>query len=183
MQGHSVGLGMSAWMALIWLTSLPFSLGAQQVGGQPPPKRERHAVHLMDALNPDVTELNEALEGAVTSLKAGYEVAILFDSKSVTSLRMNQKKKTVLEEIDISDRERQALGERLGVSQSEVPRNYLEYVQHLVKTGAQVFVNQNALRLYGLSQEEIHPIAVAISTRKMAEILDEAELCYNYGGR
>lgn len=175
---------MSAWMLVILLGSVPLSLWAQESRTELPPKRQRDAVHLVDALRPHDAKLAEALDGAVTSLQAGHEVVILFDGKSVTSLRMNIRrgKKTPLEEAEIAGPERQALAERLGVSQSDAPRNHIEYVQHLAKAGAKVFVNRNSIRLYGLAEEEVHPVAKPISVRQMAEILDESDLCYTYGG-
>ncbi len=185
MGGRRAGRVMSAWVAVIVLGSLPVSLPAQESRSEPRAKRPRDAVHLVSGLKPQDPKLAETFEGAVTSLREGHEVVILFDGKSVTSLRMhlNREKKTPLEEIDITGPERQALAERLGVAPSQAPRNYLEYVQHLARAGASVLVNRNAVRLYGLAEEEIHPIAKPISTRHMGEILDQTALCYTYAVR
>ena len=185
MGGRRAGRVMSAWLAVIVLGSLPVSLPAQESRSEPRAVRPRDAVHLASGLKPQDPKLAETFEGAVTSLREGHEVVILFDGKSVTSLRMHlhREKKTPLEEIDIPGPERQALAERLGVAPSQAPRNYLEYVQHLARAGASVFVNRNAVRLYGLAEAEIHPIAKPISTRQMGEILDRTELCYTYAVR
>ena len=182
MGGHRAGLVIGAWVALIVLGALPVSLPAQEPRSEPRAKRPQDAVHLVGGLRPQDPKLAETFEGGVTSLQEGHEVVILFDGKSVTSLRMhlNREKKTPLEEIDIPGPERQALAERLGVAASQAPRNYLEYVQHLARAGASIFVNRNAVRLYGLAEEEIHPIAKPISARQMGEIIDQSELCYTY---
>lgn len=185
MRWHGVGPAMGAWVAVILLGSCPLSLRAQEPRAEPRAKRQRDAVHLVSGLRPHDPKLSETLDGAVTSLQEGHEVVILFDGKSVTALRMhlNKDKKTPLEEAEIAGQEGQDLAGRLGVSASQAPRNLLEYVQHLAKAGANVFVNRNAVRLYGLRDEEIHPIARPISMRQMAEILDEADLCYTYAVR
>lgn len=185
MRKYPVGLVRSAWVAVILLGSFPVSLPAQESGTAPRARRQRDAAHLVSGMRPNDSKLSETLDGAVTSLQEGHEVVILFDGKSVTSLRMhmNRGKKTPLEEVELAGQERQALADRLGVSPAQALRNYLEYVQHLARAGAQVFANRNAVQLYGLAEEEIHPIARPISSRQMAEVLDASDLCYTYAVR
>lgn len=43
--------------------------------------------------------------------------------------------------------------------------------------------NRNAIRLCGLVEKEIHPVAKPISMQQMAEILDDSDLCSTYAGR
>jgi hypothetical protein len=108
---------------------------------------------------------------------------ILFDGRSVTALRMNPKKEkqTLLEELGLRPEEQSAWAQRLRLSAAAAPRNHLELMQRLAGAGAKVFVNRNAVKLYGLSDEEIHPIATTISARQMGKLLDETGLCYTYG--
>lgn len=178
------------WKIVLWTLAIvmavqPSVLQANERRTESTVKRQRDAVHLIQPVKNGDSALSDTLDGAITSLQAGHEVVILFDARSVTSLRMNPRKGngSPLEETKFPEGERQTLANRLGVGLSEAPRNYLEYVQHLAKAGAKVFVNRNAIRLYGLTEEEIHPVAKPISTRQMAELLDEADLCYTYGGR
>lgn len=185
MQAQSVRRLMSAWMVTALLGSLPASLAAQESRTQAGAKRPRDAVHLVSAVRPQDPKLTEMLDEAAASLNAGDEVVILFDGQSAGSLRMSvrREKKTPLEAAEFAGPERQALAERLGVPYSAAPRNHLEYIQHLAQAGAKVFVNRDAIRLYGLAEEEIHPVATPISLRQMAELLDESDLCYTYGTR
>jgi hypothetical protein len=154
-----------------------------QTAPTPPAKRERDAVHFTDALRANDSKLTDTLDGAADSLRAGHEVMILFDGRSVTALRMNltQAKKTPLEAIGLPREQQTAWAERLGLPTAQAPRNHFELVQRLAGAGARVFVNRNAVRLYGLQDEEIHPIATPISAREMGKLLDETGLCYTYG--
>ncbi len=185
MRWRCSGAAMGIGMAVVLLGAWPSAVRAQGPRPEPGGKRQRDAVHLVSSLRPNDPKLSETFDGAVTSLQEGHEVVILFDGKSVTWLRMHTSKgnATLLEEAPILGPERQALAERLGVPPSHAPGNYLEYVQHLARAGAQVFVNRNAVRLYGLAEREIHPIAKPLSAPQMAEILDKTDLCYTYGSR
>jgi len=168
--------------AMCW-TVAPAPSFAQIAATEPPAKRERDAIHLTDALRANDVKLAETFDGAADSLRAGHEVVILFDGRSVTALRMNQtrQKRTPLEELDLRPEEQSAWAERLGLPAAQAPRSHFELVQRLVSAGAKVFVNRNAVKLYGLSDEEIHSIATPISARQMAKLLDETDLCYTYG--
>lgn len=176
-----MGIGLAA----VLLGASSSAVRAQDQRPEPGGKRPRDAVHLVSGLRPSDPKLAETFDGAVTSLQDGHEVVILFDGKSVTWLRMhlNKGKATLLEEAAIPGPERQALAERLGVPPPQAPGNYLEYVQHLARAGAKVFVNRNAVRLYGLTEQEIHPIAKPLSAEQMGEVLEKTDLCYTYGSR
>ena len=71
---------------------------------------ERDAVHLTDALRANDPKLTDTFDGAADSLRAGHELVILFDGRSVTALRMNPKteKKTLLEELGLRPEEQSA---------------------------------------------------------------------------
>ncbi len=158
------------------------ALAAVVPGAEIVTKRQRHAVHFTDALRPDV-KLADTLEGGAASLDAGHEVVILFDGRSVTALRMNPNKanRTALDELEVPPAERAAWAERLKVAPAKAPRTNFEIVQRLADRGARVFVNRNAVRLYGLNDREIHPIAKPVSSRQVADLIDEADLCFTYG--
>ena len=183
MPGHRVRGVIGAWMVVIPIGLFPPSLHAQESRIGPAARRERHAVHLV-TIKPQDRKFMEALDGAVLSLKDGHETVILFDGNSVTWLRvhMQRQKKTLLHDAEIAGQEHQALAERLGVSLSDAPRNYLEYVQHLAKAGAKVVANRNAIRQYGLAEHEIHPVATLISVEQISDILDRSDLCFTVGG-
>ena len=156
-------------------------LGARMTSG-PAPARKRQArksVHLMTAVAPNDTKLNEILDEAAAALKAGDEVKILFDAQSVGALRMNAQK-TPLEEAPFTDAQRRAAARRLGVPQSAAPRNQLDYIQLLAKAGAKVLVNENAVHAFGLADDEIHPIAKRVSVEDMERIVDDSDACLNY---
>ena len=169
-------------VVMCWVTA-PAPVRAQTAGPEPPARRERDAVHLTDALRPNDAKLAETFDGAADSLQAGHEVVILFDGRSVTALRMNDRKqqKTPLAELGLPPEEQSTWAKRLGLPANQAPRSHFELVQRLAGAGAKVFVNRNAVKLYGLSDEEIHPIATPISARQMARLLDETDLCYTYG--
>jgi len=172
---------------IVVLTVLVCAQAQSAVSGQtapaPPARRERDAVHFTDALRANDPKLTDTLDGAADSLRAGHEVVILFDGRSVTALRINikQAKRTPLEAIGLPREQQTAWAERLGLPTAQAPRNHFELVQRLADNGARVFVNRNAVRLYGLQDEEIHPIATPISAREMEKLLDETGLCYTYG--
>ena len=92
---------------LVALTVLLRGPAPLPVSGQtepaPPSRRERDAVHFTNALRANDPKLTDTLDGAADSLRAGHEVVILFDGRSVTALRMNsnQAKKTPLETIGL----------------------------------------------------------------------------------
>ena len=156
-------------------------LGARMASG-PAPARKRQArksVHLMTAVAPNDTKLNEILDEAAAALKAGDEVKILFDAQSVGALRMNAQK-TPLQDAPFTDAQRRAAARRLGVPQSAAPRNQLDYIQLLAKAGAKVLVNENAVHAFGLADDEIHPIAKRISVEDMERIVDDSDACLNY---
>jgi len=156
-------------------------LGARTASG-PAPARTRQArksVHLMTAVAPNDTKLNEILDEAAAALKAGDEVKILFDAQSVGALRMNAQK-TPLEDAPFTDAQRRAAARRLRVPQSAAPRNQLDYIQLLAKAGAKVLVNENAVHAFGLADDEIHPIAKRVSVEDMERIVDDSDACLNY---
>jgi PAS domain-containing protein len=174
--------GIVALLVVIVSELSPCPVVAQPGAPTPSAKRERDAVHFTDALRANDPKVAETFDGAAESLQAGHEVVILFDGRSVTALRMNLKsaKRTPLEELGLAREEQTAWAERLALPAAQAPRNRLELVQRLAAAGAKVFVNRNAVKLYGLSDEEIHPIATPISARQMAKLLDETGLCYTY---
>src|SRR5262249_53935505 len=96
--------------------SAPAAAGARQV---------RKSVHLVSAVTPNDPKLNEMLGEAADSLRAGDDVAILFDGQSVGALR-TQAQKTLLESAEFSNKQRSALANRLGLPTSAAPRNQLE---------------------------------------------------------
>ena len=156
-------------------------LGARMASG-PAPARKRQArksVHLMTAVAPNDTKLNEILDEAAAALKAGDVVKILFDAQSVGALRMNAQK-TPLQDAPFTDAQRRAAARRLGVPQSAAPRNQLDYIQLLAKAGAKVLVNENAVHAFGLADDEIHPIAKRVSVEDMERIVDDSDACLNY---
>src|SRR5262249_27840912 len=110
-----------------------------------PTKRARKAVHLVSAVAPNDSKLIEILNEAADSLKVGDEVVILFDGRSVGALRTSGPK-IPLEDVPFTKKQRRAVAQRLGVSESSAPRNQFEYIQHLAKLGAKVLVNTNAMR-------------------------------------
>lgn len=142
-------------------------------------KKARKSVHLVSAVTPNDSKLNEMLDEAADSLKAGDEVAILFDAQSVGALRTNAQK-TPLEGAQFTSKQRSMLAGRLGVPKSAAPRNQFEYIQHLAKAGAKVLVNGNAIRGLGLADAEIHSIAKRVSVGEMEKIVDESDACYTY---
>lgn len=139
----------------------------------------RKSVHLITAVAPDDPKLNEILDEAAASLEAGDSVEILFDAQSVGALRMKADK-AALGEAPFTAAERRAAARRLRVKQSAAPHNQFEYIQRLAKAGAKVLVNANAIHAFGLTDEEIHPIARRIEVREMEKIVDESDACLNY---
>jgi hypothetical protein len=177
-----------------WASEAARGLVRALLEGRQPPVEEarrpagilpsRKMVQLASAITPNDRALTELLDEAVASLTAGDELVILFDGPSVGALRMNaQTEKTPLEGAGFTKRERKALAKRLGVPHESAPRNQLEYIQYLARRGAKVFVHRDAIRLYGLSDGEIHPIAKPVSTRQMEKIIDESDACYSYSHR
>jgi intracellular sulfur oxidation DsrE/DsrF family protein len=148
------------------------------------PHKLHKAVHLVSAVKPNDPEFTKVLDDAAASLKASDEVVILFDGQSVGALRMNPQKghKTPLEDTEFTKQERRALAKRLGVRYWAAPQNQFEYVQHLARAGAEVFVNSKSVRLSGLASEEIHPIAKPVPMARMEELVDQSDGCYIYGG-
>ena len=142
-------------------------------------KQARKSVHLVSAVVPNDPKLSEILDEAADALKAGDQVAILFDDQSIGALRISAQK-TGLEAAPFTDRQRSILAKRLGVPKSAAPRNQLEYIQHLANAGAEVLVNANAMRVFGLSDAEIHPIAKRVSVGQMEQIVDDSDACYTY---
>jgi hypothetical protein len=142
-------------------------------------KRAHKSVHLVSAVMPNDTKLNEMLDEAADSLKTGDEVSILFDGQSIGALRVNAQK-TLLESTGFTSQQRNSLAKRLGVSKSAAPRNQFEYIQQLAKTGAKVLVNANAIHALGLTDGEIHPIATRVSVDEMEKVVDESDACYTY---
>jgi len=142
-------------------------------------KQARKAVHLVSAVRPNDSKLNEMLDEAAASLKAGDEVAILFDGQSVGALRASSQK-APLEAAAFTSQERTRVAKRLGVSQSTAPRNQLEYIQQLARAGAKVMVNVNAIRALGLADVEIHPVAKRVSVDEMEKIVDDSDACFTY---
>lgn len=147
-------------------------------------KKLHKAVHLVKPVSPNDPELTTILDEAMASLEAGDEVVILFDGQSVGALRMNPRtgNQTPLEAKGFTRKERQALAKRLRVRYSAAPRNQLEYVLRLARAGAKVFANSQAIRLSGLANDEIHPIAKSVPMPQMEELVDQSDACYIYGG-
>jgi hypothetical protein len=143
------------------------------------PKQAHKAVHLVSAVMPNDSKLNDILDEAAVSLKAGDEVAILFDAQSVGALRTH-KQKTLLENVEFTSKQRSDLAQRLGVSPSAAPRNQFEYIQYLANAGAKVLVNENAIRALGLTDGEIHPMAKRVSVGDMEKVVDDSDACYTY---
>jgi hypothetical protein len=157
-------------------------LGIKQSASAPVVARTtqvRKSVRLVSAVAPNDPKLNEMLDEAADSLKAGDEVAILFDGQSVGALR-TYAQKTPLEGAGFTSKQRSTLAKRLGVPQSAAPRNQFEYIQHLAKSGAKVLVNSNAIRALGLADAEIHPIAKRVSVDEMEKIVDDSDACFTY---
>jgi thiol-disulfide isomerase/thioredoxin len=142
-------------------------------------KPARRSVHLITAVAPDDPKLNEILDEAAASLQAGDSVEILFDAQSVGALRMKAQK-AALEEAPFTAAERRRAALRFRIPRSAAPRNQFEYIQQLSKAGAKVLVNANAIHAFGLSDEEIHPIARRIEVTEMEKIVDESDACLNY---
>ncbi len=142
-------------------------------------KQAHKAVHLVSAVMPNDSKLNDLLDEAAASLKEGDEVAILFDGQSVGALRTHAQK-TPLEGIEFTSKQRSTLARRLGISQSSAPRNQFQYIRHLANAGAKVLVNGNAIRALGLADGEIHPIAKRVSVGEMETIVEESDACYTY---
>ncbi len=142
-------------------------------------RQARKAVHLVSAVRPNDPTLNQMLDEAADALRAGDEVVILFDGQSVGALRTSANQ-TPLENAAFTPKQRIALARRLAGSGVAAPHNQLEYIQQLQKAGAKVLVNRNALRALGLSDAEIHPIAMRISVGEMEKLVDESDACYTY---
>jgi len=142
-------------------------------------KQARKSVHLVSAVMPNDAKLNDILDQASDSLKAGDEVVILFDGPSVGALRMNMQK-TPLEGAAFTSKQRDVVARRLGVPQSAAPRNQFEYIQQLAKAGAKVLVNANAIHAFGLADDEIHPLAKRIQVEEMEKMVDESDACLTY---
>jgi len=153
--------------------------GVQSASAPPRARQARKSVHLMSAVAPNDPKLNGILDEAAASLRAGDQVEILFDAQSVGALRMNANK-TVLEDAPFTSAQRRAVAKRLGVPQAAAPRNQFEYIQRLAKAGAKVLVNANAVHAFGLTDEEIHPIAKRVSVEDMEKIVDDSDACLNY---
>jgi hypothetical protein len=157
-------------------------LGIQQQSPAPAavsPKQARKSVHLVSAVMPNDTNLNEILDEAADALKAGDEVSILFDGQSVGALRVNAQK-TILESVAFTNKQRSSAASRLEVPKSAAPRNQFEYIQQLTKKGAKVLVNANAIHALGLTNAEIHPLATRVSVDEMEKVVDESDACYTY---
>ncbi len=171
----------SLFRSLLGVSAPP---AAQKALALPPPRRLHKAVHLVSAIRSNDRELTRILDEAASSLKSGDEVVILFDGQSVGALRMNarKQKKTPLEETPFATGERRALATRLGVCYSAAPRNQLEYVRHLARGGANVFVNLNSIRALGLENDEVHPLAKRVTLSEMAKMVDESDACFTYEG-
>ena len=152
--------------------------GSPPVAGAP---QLRKSVHLVSAVRPNDPKLTEILDEGAVSLAAGDEVVILFDGQSVGALRMRARNETeTLLGAELASKERRALARRLGMPESDAPRSQLGYVQYLARRGAKVFVNRSAVRLLGLSKDEIHPIARPIYLRQLEKMVDDSDGCYTY---
>ena len=133
----------------------------------------------MSAVAPNDSKLNQILDEAASSLKSGDEVAILFDGQSVGALRTGGRK-TPLEEVVFTRKQRSAAARLLGIPESAAPRNQFEYIRELANKGAKVLVNTNAIRALGLTDGEIHSIAKRVSVGEMEKVVDESDACLNY---
>ncbi len=183
-KGRIIGrtAGESDWTSESARALVRSVLGIRQEASAPAvvsAKRARKSVHLVSAVMPNDTKLNEILDEAADSLKAGDEVSILFDGQSIGALRVNAQK-TLLERTAFTSRQHNSLAGRLGVSKSAAPRNQFEYIQLLAKEGAKVLVNENAMHALGLTNAEIHPIATRVSVDEMEKVVDDSDACYTY---
>jgi predicted peroxiredoxin len=128
--------------------------------------------------------LSQLFDQALESLKAGNQVLIVFDGNGVTALRRDGVGKTLLHEAKIPEPEHASLGERLGVSQAEAPRNFGDYLQYLANRGAKVFANQTSLKHFGLHEKEMDSLAKLIPGDEVMEITEEeADICHVFGDR
>jgi hypothetical protein len=164
------------------LAAAVVALGAVVTAPAAAQTRQRDAAHFTNALRDDA-KLADTLEGAAESLAAGHEVVILFDGRSVTALRVNPNKanRTPLDDLALREADRRQWADRLHLAPRSAPATYLAVIERLAALGARVFVNRDAVRLYGLRDAEIHPVAAPISSRQMADVLDATDLCYTYG--
>ena len=183
-KGHMVGrtAGEGDWSGESARAVARALLGIQQPTSVPTlveTKQARKSVHLVSAVRPNDPKLTEILDEAADALKAGDQVAILFDDQSIGALRITAQK-TALEAAPFTDKQRSLLAKRLGVPKSAAPRNQLEYIQQLASAGAEVMVNANAIRAFGLADGEIHPIARRVSVSDMEKVVDDSDACYTY---
>jgi len=180
MVGRATG-GDGDWTSEAARALVKSVLGAR-VEAHPAPARARQArksVHLLSAVAPNDPKLNAILDEAAASLQAGDRVEILFDAQSVGGLRMNARK-TALEDAPFTEAQRRAAASRLRIPVSRAPRNQFEYIEQLAKRGAKVLVNANAIPAFGLTDEEIHPIAKRVPVEDMEKIVDDSDACLNY---
>ena len=183
-KGRMVGLaggGDGDWTSQAARALARSLLEARTVPAQAPARarQARKSVHLISAVAPNDAKLNDILDEAAAALKAGDEVQILFDAQSVGALRMNAHK-TPLEDAPFTSAQRRAAAKRLGVPQSAAPRNQFEYIQLLARAGATVLVNENAVHAFGLTDDEIHPIAKRVPVQDMEKVVDDSDACLNY---
>lgn len=141
-------------------------------------KVQHHVVCLL-SISPGDPQFMDALDEGMNTLKNGSRTVVLFDANSVPWLRIHplRENKTLLHDAEITGERREALAKRLGVSFASAPRNYFEYVQYLANAGAKVVVNRTAMLQFGLTDEEIHPVAARISLAQVEALFDESDYC------
>lgn len=165
---------------LVWTSLFTPSLMAQETRARPENRKEAFLVKTV--LQP--TRLSQLFDQALASQKAGNEVLIVFDGKGVTALRGDAVGKTLLHKTKIPESEQTSLRERLGIPQTETPRNFGEYLQYLAKQGAKIFANATSLKHFGLHEKEMDSLAKLIPGDEVMEITeDEADVCYVFGER
>ncbi len=140
-------------------------------------------VHAKTSLKLDDAQICAVPNVALTALKKGYRVIILFDASGVTAISKHgffAGGKTPLDRAPLPERERQSLATQLQLPLAGIPHDYGEYIHFLKQRGVELYVNRTMMLLYQIDDGDIDPQVTPVGLSAMVDLMAAADIYVAY---
>lgn len=119
----------------------------------------------------------------IASHGKGHRVIMIFDGEGARSVKLGSwygGDTSLLDKLDIPDRERAVLAKDLGLTPASTPSNYGELMRLFRGKGVELYVNRDMMRLHDISEDEYDTVFIPVGPDKMLELFEGADLYLSY---
>lgn len=161
---------------ILMSTMVPAVFGAQET-------EQSLVFHVKAVPGDDESRFYSIARLTIAALEKGHTVIMVFDGEGARVVRLGSwygGDTSLLDKLDISDKELASLAESLGLSKASMPEDYGDLLRLFRGKGVELYVSNDMMRHHNITEDIYDNVFIPIEPDRMLEIFNQADMYLSY---